>query len=122
MPNRIGNGALPDSQRTIQQWFNTSINPGDPNRAFSVPGAYIFGNSGYNILRGPGLQTVDLALHKNIPLTERVKLQLRGEGFNILNRANFALPNINLGAAAGGSIASTITTSRQIQVVAKVEF
>jgi hypothetical protein len=122
LPNRIGNGALPDNQRTIQQWFNTSINPADPNRAFSVPAPYVFGNSGYNVLRGPGLQTVDLAVHKNIPLTERVKLQLRGEGFNIFNQANFALPNFNLGIRAGGSIASTITTSRQIQVVAKVEF
>jgi len=122
LPNRIGNGALPDDQRTIQQWFNTSISPTDPNRAFSVPGAYVFGNSGYNILRGPGLQTVDLALHKNIPITEKLKLQLRGEAFNIMNNANFALPNINLGTAAAGSIGSTITTSRQIQVVAKVEF
>ena len=122
LPNRIGNGALPDNQRTVQRWFNTSIDPNDPNRAFSNPGQYIFGNSGYNILRGPSLETVDFAIHKNIPLTERVKLQVRGEGFNILNQANFALPNFNLGAAAGGSIASTITTSRQIQMVMKVEF
>ncbi len=122
LPNRIGSGNLPDSERTIQRWFNTSINPNDPNRAFDVPALYQFGNSGYNILRGPGLQTVDLAIHKNIPLTERVKLQLRAEGFNILNRANFALPNLNLGSAAGGSISSTITTSRQIQMVAKIEF
>jgi hypothetical protein len=122
LPNRIGDGALPDAQRTIQRWFNTSIDPNDPNRAFSVPPQYVFGNSGYNILRGPSLQTVDFAVHKNIPLNERVKLQLRGEGFNIFNQANFALPNFNLGTAAGGSISSTITTSRQIQVVAKVEF
>lgn len=122
LPNRIGDGSLPDSQRTIQQWFRTSINPNDSSRAFDAPPLYVFGNSGYNILRGPGLQTVDLAILKNIPITEKVKLQLRGEGFNILNRANFALPNINLGAAAGGSISSTITTSRQIQMVAKIEF
>ena len=34
LPNRIGRRALPDSQRTIQRWFNTSISPSDPNRAF----------------------------------------------------------------------------------------
>jgi hypothetical protein len=73
-------------------------------------------------LRGPGLETVDFAIHKNIPLKERLKLQFRAEGFNILNQANFALPNFNLGTAAGGSIASTITSSRQIQMVAKLEF
>jgi hypothetical protein len=122
LPNRIGNGALSDNQRTVQRWFNTSIDPNDPNRAFSNPGQYIFGNSGYNILRGPGLQTVDFAIHKNIPLGEKVKLQIRGEGFNILNNSNYALPNFNLGTAAGGSIASTITSSRQIQLVGKVEF
>ena len=122
LPNRIGNGSLPDSQRTIQRWFNTSISPTDTGRAFDIPAPYQLGNSGYDILRGPGLQTVDFAIHKNIPLTERVKLQIRGEGFNILNRANFALPNLTLGAAASGSISSTITTSRQIQLVAKIEF
>ena len=122
LPNRIGSGALPNDQRTIQRWFNTSISPTDANRAFDIPALYQFGNSGYDILRGPGLQTVDFAIHKNIPITERVKLQIRGEGFNILNRANFALPNITLGAAASGSISSTITTSRQIQLVGKIEF
>lgn len=122
LPNRIGDGSLPESQRTIQQWFNTSISPSDPNRAFDLPPAYTFGNSGYDILRGPGLATVDFAIHKNIALTERLRLQLRGEGFNVLNRANFALPNLNLGTAAGGTISSTITTSRQIQLVAKLEF
>ncbi|HJZ99862.1 MAG TPA: TonB-dependent receptor, partial [Candidatus Solibacter sp.] len=120
LPNRIGNGALPDNQRTVQRWFNTSIDPNDSSRAFSNPGPYVFGNSGYNILRGPGLQTVDFAIHKNIPITDRVKLQIRGEGFNIFNQANFALPNFNLGIAASGSIATTITSSRQIQMVAKV--
>ena len=122
LPNRIGSGALPDGERTIQRWFNTSINPNDPNRAFEVPAPFVFGNSGYDILRGPGLQTVDFAVHKNIAITERVKLQFRGEGFNILNRANFALPNFNLGTSAGGSIGSTITTSRQVQVVGKIQF
>jgi hypothetical protein len=122
LPNRIGDGSLPSSQRTIQQWFNTSISPSDPKRAFDVPALYVYGNSGYDILRGPGLQTVDLAMHKNFSITERLRLQLRGEGFNILNRANFALPNINLGTAAGGAISSTITTSRQVQLVAKIEF
>ena len=49
------------------------------------------------------------------------KLQLRNAGFNILNGPNFALPHLILVAAAGGSIISAITTSRQVHMVAKVE-
>jgi hypothetical protein len=68
------------------------------------------------------LQSDPPRIHKNIPIGERVHLQIRGEGFNIFNQANFALPNINLGTGAAGSISSTITTSRQMQLVAKLMF
>ncbi|HKW63149.1 MAG TPA: TonB-dependent receptor [Candidatus Acidoferrum sp.] len=43
-----------------------------------------------NTLHGPGFGDVDLSVFKNIPLTERVKIQLRMETFNLLNRINLA--------------------------------
>jgi hypothetical protein len=122
LPDRIGDGSLPTDQRTPTRWFNTSIDPADPNRGFSVPAPFQFGNSGYEILRGPGFATVDFAVHKNIQVTERTRLQFRLEAFNILNRANFSLPAFNLGVASAGTIASTVTTNRQVQVVGKFEF
>jgi len=122
LPNRVGNGAIPAAERRPQRWFNTSIDPRDSGRAFEAPAPFQFGNSGINILRGPGLATVDFSLFKNIPVRERMKVQLRMEAFNFFNRANFALPIFNLGLATAGTINQTVTTSRQIQVVGKFEF
>jgi len=41
-----------------------------------------------NQFYGPGAWTFDLSLSKNFPLTERMKLEFRAEGFNIMNHAN----------------------------------
>jgi Carboxypeptidase regulatory-like domain/TonB dependent receptor-like, beta-barrel len=43
-----------------------------------------------NKFRGPGYGDVDLSVIKNIPITERVKIQLRAEIYNLLNRINLA--------------------------------
>jgi len=48
------------------------------------------GNMGRNIFRGPDFTNWDFSLSKMWRLNERVKLQLRGEVFNIVNHANFA--------------------------------
>jgi hypothetical protein len=116
LPNRVGVGDLPKDQRTIQRYFDTS--------AFVAPPAFTYGNAGLNILRGPGLSSVDFAVHKNVALwNETSRLQLRMEAFNILNNANFVLPNIQIGSAAAGTITRTVTGfGRQLQMVAKVEF
>jgi hypothetical protein len=41
---------------------------------------------------GPPYKQWDLALYKNTVLTERLRLQLRAEFFNLLNHPNFANP------------------------------
>lgn len=41
-----------------------------------------------NSFRGPGFWNVDMGFYKNINITERYKLQLRGEVYNIFNHAN----------------------------------
>jgi hypothetical protein len=48
-----------------------------------------FGNSGRGVCEGPNFVQVDLALYKNITISERVKAQLRFEVFNVFNRVNF---------------------------------
>jgi hypothetical protein len=55
-----------------------------------------FGDSGRGICDGPNFFQVDLAFYKNIKYSEHVKLQLRFEIFNVLNRANFTSVNTNL--------------------------
>lgn len=85
-PNVVAgqNVRLPASQRNINQFFNRD--------AFSDPAAYTFGNAGRDILPGPPNNIFDLAVHRRFPLTERVALQLRVEGFNVFNHPNWGIP------------------------------
>jgi hypothetical protein len=57
------------------------------------------GNAGRNICNGPGMVQVDASLYKNIKLGGRVKLQLRFEVFNLLNRTNFLGTSLTNGGA-----------------------
>jgi hypothetical protein len=113
-PNRIGNGNLPASTRTIGHWFDTS--------AFPTPAQYTFGNSGRNILTGPGFHNVDLGLSRTISLIESTSLEIRAEAFNIFNTPQFALPNATLGQSTTGVISSVFNPQRQIQLAAKIHF
>jgi outer membrane receptor protein involved in Fe transport len=66
------------------------------NKAAFAPNALgTFGNLGRNRFRGPGLAVVDLGLHKNFPISERVNTQFRFETFNSFNRVNLNLPDTN---------------------------
>ena len=82
-PNILFNPAL--SNPTPQEWFNTA--------AFALPAQYTFGNAGRNILRGPGLATVDFSLRRVFALRERMKLTAEAQAFNLFNRVNFNLPD-----------------------------
>jgi hypothetical protein len=75
---------------TIDQWFDT--------RAYALPAVGTFGNVGRNTLRGPGFQTLDLALAKNFKVRGKSSMQLRVEAFNALNHPNFGAPNASLSA------------------------
>ena len=96
------------------QYFN-------PN-AFVLPATGTYGNAGRNVLTGPGLATTDFSVAKNTAISERLRVQFRGEFFNVFNRANFATPNAVVFSSAGsapsptaGVITATSTASRQIQ-------
>ncbi|HEV2170101.1 MAG TPA: hypothetical protein VGR40_04085, partial [Candidatus Binatus sp.] len=73
------------SNPTPQEWFNTA--------AFAIPPQYAWGDAGRNILRGPGLATVDLSLRRVFNLRERTTLTAEAQSFNLLNRTNFNLPD-----------------------------
>lgn len=116
-PNRLSNGALPSGQQTIHEWFNTS--------AFASPAIYTFGNSGRDILRGPGFWDLDTALMKDFPIPvrfgEQPRLEFRGDFFNFLNHPNFALPSATTGSAAFGTITSA-SPARIIQLGLQLMF
>ena len=52
-----------------------------------------------NVLRGPSLINLDITLAKTTTLTERVKLELRADFFNVMNHPEFAQPTVVDGAA-----------------------
>jgi outer membrane receptor protein involved in Fe transport len=65
---------------------------GDGSAASCIPGTWHFGSLGRNALRGPGYRNVDFSIFKDTPITEKVKIQLRAEIFNIFNHPNFSNP------------------------------
>ncbi len=56
------------------------------------PGTRHFGNEGRNSLVGPPFRQLDFSVFKNTNITERVKLELRFEFYNLFNHPNFANP------------------------------
>ncbi|MGZ8845380.1 MAG: TonB-dependent receptor domain-containing protein [Pyrinomonadaceae bacterium] len=110
-PNLVGNPNL--STRTPERWFNTAA------FVFSPPGT--FGNAGRNIVDGPGYHTLNASLIKNTALTERLKLQLRAEAFNLFNHPNFNLPDNFLGSPTFGRISSA-RDPRHLQFGVKLLF
>ncbi|HET6976461.1 MAG TPA: carboxypeptidase regulatory-like domain-containing protein [Pyrinomonadaceae bacterium] len=65
---------------------------GDGSAGSCIPGTWHFGSLGRNALRGPGYQNVDFSIFKDTQLTEKLRLQLRAEIFNIFNHPNFSNP------------------------------
>ncbi|HEY2976263.1 MAG TPA: TonB-dependent receptor [Pyrinomonadaceae bacterium] len=112
--------------------------PVNPN--FST--AFQQGNFGRNVLRGLPLNQVDMALGRNFKLTEKVKLQFKGELFNIFNHpnfgdygtsytspSNFGVPRSTLHNALGSSVFGTGFSSlyqlggpRSVQLSLKIAF
>jgi hypothetical protein len=113
-PDRICDGSLPHDKRNITRWFDTSC--------FVNPPIFTFGNTGRNVLTGPVLSTWDLGIGKDFHLAETAGLQFRSEFFNILNHANFGLPNAGIGSPAAGTIATLITTARQVQFALRLHW
>jgi hypothetical protein len=114
------NPVLPSGQRTLSRWFNTA--------AFTTAAAGTWGNSGRNILQGPGTKTVDFSIFKDTHLTEGKILQLRAETFNLANTPQFNNPGATVGSPSIGVISSATSdvtfqrTERQVQFAAKINF
>jgi hypothetical protein len=116
---------------------DSGVNPGNSaqyirTQCFSFPTpATLLGDSGRNVLTGPGLVNLDLSVAKDIgfrSVSEMFRAQIRADLFNAFNRANFMPPlnNLRLFDAAGRSISSaglldaTATSSRQLQLALKL--
>jgi hypothetical protein len=84
--------------RSAQAYFNTAL--------FSDESLGQLGTASKRFFHGPGLNNWDLALFKDLRLTEATKLEFRGEFFNIFNHAQFGLPVGNILSSAFGDVTS----------------
>jgi hypothetical protein len=112
-PDRIATGTLPNP--TPDQWFDRTAFPPVP------VGAFHFGNSGRNILDGPGTVSLNSSLSRRFRLSESRALQFRWESFNLINRANFNLPQTQVDVISGATI-SAAKAPRQMQLGLRLEF
>ncbi len=98
----------------ITQWFNTGVF----NRNVA-PGN--FGSSGRNIITAPGFKSLNLGLHKNFGITENIKIQLRGEAFNVLNNVNLNAPG-NIAGTGNFGVINSAGDPRILQFAARFIF
>jgi len=102
------------AEKTIARWFNPA--------AFAIPAPFTFGDSGRNILIGPGSLTFDVSVYKQFALGETANLQFRSDFFNILNRANFGNPASNISVPATVGVISSAASARVIQFGLRLTF
>ena len=123
-PNYVSGVPLtPPGGSTPSDWINLS--------AFSVPASGTWGNLGRNAFRGPALWQADTALSRKVRLGERATLDLRGEMYNIFNRAQYGQPLANISSPATFGVITTLAnttgptgsgTPRQFQIAVRLMF
>jgi hypothetical protein len=88
IPDRVGEGNLPSDQRTVARWFDPA--------AFTVPQPGRFGNSGVNILEGPGISQQNLAVTKEFKASERFRVEFQTLILDLFNSPTFNFPANNI--------------------------
>jgi hypothetical protein len=91
---------------------------------FATPLAGTFGTLNRNGFRGPDLFTYNAALYRDFTFTDRWKLELRGEAYNLTNTSNFRSPVASADVAGFGTTPGTVNgqAGRQFQVAARLLF
>ena len=89
-----------------EQWWNPA--------AYAAPAPGTIGNLSRNKFHAPGYGSVDFSVFKNIPIKERLKVQLRAEMFNLFNRVNLAAGPGSVGSSCGAKNAKSALQSDRI--------
>ena len=100
-PNLVpGVSLVPANSRTPQHYINSA--------AFALPASGTFGNAPRNLVRAPGTWQIDTSLQKGLFTTERFNLALRGDVFNLFNRAQYGAPSSVFNSTSFGQITTQI--------------
>jgi hypothetical protein len=110
-PNQVASFRV--ANPTTDQWFNTA--------AFVAQPANTWGNEGRNLLTAPGTWNMDLSIHREFKVREKITAQFRLESFDFTNTVLPAQPISVLGQADFGKII-TWTSGRQNQIALKFLF
>ncbi len=109
--DRVGVGTIDNP--TIDKWFD--------EMAFVASAPGVYGNTGRNVLYGPGSRNFDFILGKRFRITEKQALQFRFESFNFTNTPTFGQPNGGLRAQSTATI-NEADEPRRIQFALKYTF
>ena len=111
-----GDPNLPESQRTVDRWFNTD--------AFAAtPVAGDFGNAGRNLIEAPGWKNFDFTASKNFYLPfEDPYVQFRFESFNFTNTTHLGRPVLGVGENPTAGRINNAADARTIQFALKYVF
>ena len=114
--------------KTLSEWFNpASFNSVELpyQQATDGTGNLVYtrvGTLGRNAVYGPGFRDMDLGLQKNLHVAEGKQLELHGDAFNVTNTPSFANPsNVDAGTVFG-AITGLRSSSRKIQLAARLVF
>jgi hypothetical protein len=80
------------------------------NTIFTPPALGTFGNLGRNEFRGPTFKNLDFSISKVWKLSEKLKMQFRGEFFNVLNHPNFDVFTMHNDFSDGASMGQVVGT------------
>jgi len=96
----------------------------DPNPTPGLYVPYVFGNMPRNSadIRGFGFYDEDLGINKAIPITERIKVDFRGEMFNAFNRHAFNKPDSGVQDDNFGQVTSTLLGPRNVQFTMRITY
>ncbi len=124
-PDLIGPIKYP---KTLSEWFDPSSFDSahlPSQQATDNPNNLVYtrvGTLGRNAVYGPGFRDMDLGLQKNFHILEGKQLELHGDAFNVTNTPSFANPsNVNSGSVFG-AITGLRSSSRKIQLAARLVF
>jgi len=114
---QAGTLALNHNPRNGQPYFNKTL--------FSLPALGDAGNARRRFFSGPGMDNYDMSLQKRLQLSESKALELRVEGFNVFNHAQFCGPqavNGNITESSEFGEVVNAAAPRLIQLAAKFVF
>jgi hypothetical protein len=89
-PDLVGNPKVSDP--TPSRFFNPEAFRIPDERASDGSPVFRFGNSGRNVIIGPGTWNLDVALTRTFRSSDSTRIQFRADFYNVLNHPNFIAP------------------------------